>query len=196
MAEGRDEAVTALDECYVSDPPEPRAKPRPGYRSVVFRFRDLEPEAGRATLQVRDDGAWKPLDGNTHAVSTESGGAKGCVEAQAEASYPWGTKVATEKRFCGKSEPSRIWWVKAKNCTYTPGCTTWDLRYEGFESFSSESVRLIENGGDCNSESGQCTHSFLTNATGRGLAVSWSVYPGYDERFEARIRKMTATLPN
>ena len=82
-----------------------------------------------------------------------------------------------------------------RSCTYTAGCTTWDLRYEGFASFDSENVRLFENGGDCNSESGQCEHTFLTSATGRGVAVSWSVYPGYSERFEARIRKMTAQLP-
>jgi len=194
--EGRAEAVSALDECYVADPPEPSAKSRPGYRSVVFKFDDLGPEAGKATLQVRDDGAWKPLDGNTQSVDTDAGGRKGCIDAQVEATFPWGTSSVTNKRFCGTSKPPRIWWVRAKNCSYTAGCTTWDLRYEGFSSYSSESVQLFENGGDCNSESGQCKHTFLTGATGRGLAVSWSVYPGYTERFEARIRKMTAQLPN
>jgi len=195
--EGRAEAVSALDECYLADPPEPSAKARPAYRAVVFTFDDLGPEVGTATLQVRDDGAWKPLGGNnTHAVDTDAGGRKGCVEAQAEATFPWGSTTTTDKRFCGRSQPARIWWVRAKNCTYTSGCTTWDLRYEGFASFDTQSVRLLENGGDCNSESGQCEHTFITGATGRGVAVSWSVYPGYDERFEARIRKMTARLPN
>ena len=194
--EGRADAVSALDECYVADPPEPSAKARSAYRAVVFAFDDLGPEAGTATLEVRDDGAWKPVDGRTHAVDTDAGGRKGCVDARVEATFPWGTTSATDKRFCGRSKPARIWWVRAKKCTYTAGCTTWDLRYEGFASFDSENVRLFENGGDCNSESGQCEHTFLTSATGRGVAVSWSVYPGYSERFEARIRKMTAQLPS
>ncbi len=152
--EGRADAVSALDECYVADPPEPSAKARSAYRAVVFEFDDLGPEAGTATLEVRDDGAWKPVDGRTHAVDTDAGGRKGCVDARVEATFPWGTTSATDKRFCGRSKPPRIWWVRAKNCTYTAGCTTWDLRYEGFASFDSENVRLFENGGDCNSESG------------------------------------------
>ena len=89
--EGRADAVSALDECYVADPPEPSAKARSAYRAVVFKFDDLGPEAGTATLQVRDDGAWKPLDGRTHAVDTDAGGRKGCVDAQVEATFPWGT---------------------------------------------------------------------------------------------------------
>ena len=59
--EGREEAVDALDECYVSDPPEPSAKARPAYRAVNFRFAALGSDAGRAVLMVRDLGAWKPL---------------------------------------------------------------------------------------------------------------------------------------
>ena len=91
-------------------PPEPSANARPGYRAVVFKFDELGPDAGEATLQVRDDGAWKPIDGNTHSVDTDAGGRKGCVDAQVEASFPWGTTTATDKRFCGTSKPPRIWW--------------------------------------------------------------------------------------
>jgi hypothetical protein len=192
---GHEEAISALDECYVTDPPEPSAKARPGYRSVRFTFDDLGADAGRATLMIRDDGAWKPLDGNRHSVDTDSGGQRACVDARAEAAYPWGTTTEAETTVCGKSEPSRVWWVKAKSCSFTAGCTTWELRYEGFESFTTKTVRLLENGGDCNSESGTCTFRFYTDPSGRGRAVSWSVYPGYDERFEARIGKRTVPLP-
>lgn len=192
----RADAVDALDECYVSDPPEPSATARPGYREVSFRFADLGAEAGRAVLMVRELGAWEPLDGTTHAVDTDAGGQRGCVDAKAEATYPWGTTTTTERRFCGKSKPPRIWWVRAKSCTYTAGCTTWNLKYEGFKSFDTQTVRLVENGGDCNSESGTCVDQFVTGATGRGRAVAWSVYPGYAERFEARIGKLTAPLPD
>ena len=193
--EAREEAVDALDECYVSEPPEPSAKAKPGYRKVTFRFDDLGEDAGRATLTIRDLGAWTPLKGRTHAVDTDSGGQRGCVDARAEAAYPWGTTTQTEATFCGRSKPPKVWWVKAKGCTYTAGCTTWELRYEGFKSFESKKVRLFENGGDCNSESGQCTFRFITDATGRGKAVSWSVYPGYNERFEARLGDRTIRLP-
>ena len=159
--EGRAEAVSALDECYVADPPEPSAKARPAYRAVVFKFDDLGPEAGTATLQVRDDGAWKPLGGNnTHAVDTDAGGRKGCVEAQAEATFPWGTTSDHGQALLRQVEAAPGSGGCGPRTATTPsGCTTWDLRYEGFASFDTESVRLLENGGDCNSESGQCEHT-------------------------------------
>jgi hypothetical protein len=194
--EAKQEAVAELDDCYVSDPPEPSAKARPGYRAVNFRFQEPESDAGDVVLQVRDDGDWAPVDGRKHQVDTNSGGAKGCVEARVEATYAWGTKASTDKRFCGTSKPARIWWVKAKRCTASPGCTTWDLRYEGLASFDTLTLRLFQNGGDCNSQSGQCTFTLTSSGDGRGLAFSWSVYPGYNERFEARIGRMTAVLPN
>jgi hypothetical protein len=194
--ERRDAAVEGLDECYVSDPPEPRAKPRPAYRAVTFRFEEPESDSGDVTLRVKQDGAWTPVDRDSFAVDTSSGGRKGCVEARVEATYPWGSSRSTEKRFCGKSKPARIWWVKAKRCTFSAGCTKWELHYEGFASFESTTVRLLENGGNCNSESGECAHTFLTPVEGRGIAISWSVFPGYDEHFEGRIGRMKAVLPN
>jgi len=194
--EGRDEAVAGLDECYVADPPAPRAKSRPAYRAVSFTFKDPESDTGKATLRIREAGGWAPIDGRKHTVSTPSGGRKGCVEAQVETTYPWGSSSSADKRFCGKSKPARIWWVRAKSCTYTPGCTKWDLHYEGLESFQTPTVRLLENGGDCNSESGECSQTFFTSGEGRGTAISWSVYPGYDEHFEARVGRMTAVLPD
>lgn len=194
--EGRGEAVDGLDECYVDDPPEPEAKARPAYRAVNFTFEDLDPESGDVTLQIQEDGAWTPLGGRKHTVTTPAGGRKGCVETKAEATYPWGSTSTTEKKFCGTSTPSRVYWLKNATCTYAAGCTKWDLHYEGFESFDTNTVQLVENGGDCMSASGECTSTFVTPANGRGVAISWSVYAGYDEAFEARIGSTTVVLPN
>jgi hypothetical protein len=194
--EGRDQAVAGLDECYVSDPPAPSAKARSAYRAVNFRFKEPESDYGDVILLARDSGDWAPVDGGAHQVDTVAGGRKGCVEARVEASYPWGTSRTSEKRFCGRSKPARIWWVRAKRCSYTAGCTKWDLRYEGLASFDSATVRLLENGGDCNSESGRCARTFIGSANGRGTAISWSVYPGYDEHFVGRIGRLEAVLPD
>jgi hypothetical protein len=194
--ERREQAVEGLDDCYVSDPPAPSAKPRPAYRAVDLRFEEPESDSGDVTIRVNQDGDWAPVDRNLFTVDTTSGGRKGCVEARVEATYPWGSSRSTEKRFCGRSKPARIWWVRAKRCTFSPGCTKWELHYEGFASFDTATVRLLENGGNCNSESGSCSNTFLTPVEGRGTAVSWSVYPGYDEHFEARIGRMRAVLPD
>ena len=76
----------------------------------------------------------------------------GHVEAEAVASYPWGSTAAAQDTFCGKSEPKRIWWKKAKTCTLSPGCVGWELRYEGFADYSEITIKVSDEAASMNDD--------------------------------------------
>jgi hypothetical protein len=196
IEKGREDAVEELDECYVSELSLPAVRKTPGYRAVRFTFGRVE-GAESSEVMVREAGGdYEALSGNSRVVDVGEGGAQGCVELRVEASYPWGTSSQKESRACGTSRPKRLFWKRVRGCDYTAGCFSWALRYEGFASFESGTATLTENGGDCNSQSGNCDISFFSPDNGRGTAVTFSFPPGWDERFEARVGNLRATIPN
>ena len=196
LENGREDAVEALDECYVSELSLPTVKKTPAYRAVKFTFGEVE-GAEDTEVMVRDGGgSYEPLSGNSRTVDTGEGGKQGCVELQVEASYPWGTSSRKESRVCGTSKPKKLFWKRVGGCDYTPNCFSWALRYEGFESFDSGVAKLTENGGSCESASGNCDISFFVPANGRGTAVTFSFPPGWNERFVGKVGKLSATIPN
>ncbi len=196
IEKGREDAIEELDECYVSELSLPAVQTTPAYRAVKFTFGQVE-GAEDTEVMVRDaGGSYEPLSGNSRTVDTGEGGKQGCVELQVEASYPWGTSSRKESRACGKSKPKRLFWKRAGGCDYTPGCFSWALRYEGFESFDSGIAKLTENGGSCESQSGNCDISFFVPANGRGTAVTFSFPPGWNERFTGQVGNLRATIPN
>lgn len=196
LENNREDAVEALDECYVSELSLPQVRATPAYRAVKFTFGEVE-GAEDTEVQVRDAGGeYEPLSGNSRVVDTGEGGKQGCVELQVEASYPWGTSSREESRACGKAKPKKLFWKRVGGCDYTPGCFSWALRYEGFESFYSGVAKLTENGGSCESQSGNCDISFFSPSNGRGTAVTFSFPPGWNETFVGRVGPLSATIPN
>lgn len=194
--EDRKEAVEKLDKCYAKAPAAPQATATPGYRSVTFTFSQAAPEGGTVVLKTGGEGSWSPLSGTTTSVDTEEGGARACVEAQAEASYPWGSAMASEKQFCGTAKPKRIYWTKAAKCTAGPGCYAFKLQYEGFKDFAQVTARYTSNGGSCMAVSGSCTDTVPALPGGRGTVTTWSFPGSYRGSFVARVGGLKAKLPN
>lgn len=195
-AEGRDEAIGELDECYVETPAAPQATAKPGYRAVVFTFEDPAPSSGEVVINTGGAGSWTPLSGPTVEVDTEQGGQRGCVEAQAVATYPWGTTSESLDEFCGKSKPKRIWWKRGKTCTVSPGCVAWELHYEGFKDFASITARYTSNGGNCMAVSGSCSDTITAAPGGRGRLVTWTFPASYDGAFVARVGNLRTRTGN
>jgi hypothetical protein len=192
----REDAIEALDECYVADLKLPAVQKQPAYRAVKFTFGQVE-GAEDTEVMVRDaGGTYEPLSGNSRTVDTGEGGKQGCVELQVEATYPWGTSSRKESRVCGNSKPKKLFWKRVGGCDYTPGCTSWALRYEGFASFDTGVAKLSENGGSCESQSGNCDITFFVPDNGRGTAVTFSFPPGWNETFTGKVGRLSATIPN
>ena len=192
---GHDEAVKRLDECYAKAPAAPQAKAQPAYRAVRFTFAPPQAGGGEVVINTGGAGAWTPLSGSSVAVDTESGGRRGCVEAQTQVTYGWGTSLATESRICGVSKPARIWWKKTR-CTREPGCRAWELRYEGFADLARITARYTSDGGNCLSVSGSCSDTVLVAPGGRGRIVTWSFPGSYRGVFVATVGKLRTRLPN
>lgn len=191
------ETVEGLDECYATDPTAPDGKASAAYRSVRFTFTTPEVANAEVTLRVGPKGEEpQRLKRATFTLDTEMGGRQGCVVAETVATYGWGTKRTAEAQLCGKSEPAEIFWKELPSCQGDPPCNSWELRYEGWEGLVSVSAELSENGGSCNSVSGECTFSTITDPSGRGVIVTWSAFPGWSTTFTAKVGSMTATLPN
>ena len=195
LEEDSDEAVKALDKCYSKEPAAPEATAAPGYRAVTFTF--TEPESDNVSIEVNRDGSWSTVSGGTVDIDTEEGGAAGCVEARAVTEYPWGTTAMSEDEFCGKAQPKKLYWQKAKSCTAAPGCVAWVLHYEGFKSYEFITANYTNNGGDCNSQSGNCsTRAFDSKGEGKGTIVTWSFPGGYQGNFVAKVGALRAKIPN
>ncbi|MEV4999482.1 hypothetical protein [Nocardioides sp. LML1-1-1.1] len=194
--EDRDKAVKKLDECYVKTPPAPQATATPAYRAVTFTFTQAASEGGQVVIKTGGEGSWSPLSGTTTDVDTEEGGARGCVEAQAETSYPWGSTATSEKEFCGTSKPKRVYWTKVSRCTAEPGCYAFKLQYEGFKDFAPVTARYSSNGGSCLAVSGSCTDTVSALPGGRGTVTTWSFPGSYRGNFVARVGNLKVKLPN
>lgn len=192
----RKKAVEKLDECYLKTPAAPKATASPGYRAVTFTFTQDSSEAGDVTINTGGEGSWSPLSGRTTEVSTEEGGAKACVEAQAETTYPWGSSATSEKEFCGTAKPKRIFWTKVKKCTAQPGCYAFKLQYEGFKDFASLTATYTSNGGDCMAVSGRCSDRITVVPGGKGTVVTWSFPGSYRGSFVAKSGSLKAKIPN
>lgn len=193
--EDRAKAVEALDKCYLKTPPAPEATPTAGYRSVTFTFADTSGE-GDVTINTGGAGNWTPLTGTSVSVETEEGGARGCVDAQAVTTYPWGSTAEAEEQFCGTAKPKRIWWKKKARCTIEPGCYSFVLHYEGFKDFASITAKYTSNGGDCLATSGRCSDTITAAIGGRGTVVTWSFPGSYRGSFVARVGNLKSKLPN
>jgi hypothetical protein len=193
--EARKQGVEALDECYATEPPAPSVEAEAAYRAVRFTFSEPEGEAGKVVLNIDRDGSWRPLRRSTVRIDTEEGGRRGCVSAQTVATYPWGTELTAEKEFCGESKPRRIWWAKA-DCTTSPGCYAFALKYEGFKAFDTITATYTSDGGDCLSTSGSCSDTVLAEADGRGTIVTWSFPGSYDGRFVGKVGRFEVAIPN
>lgn len=193
--EDRTKAVEALDKCYLKTPPAPEATPAAGYRSVKFTFADTSAE-GDVTINTGGAGSWTPLTGPSVSIETEEGGARGCVDAQAVTTYPWGSTAEAEEQFCGTAKPKRIWWKKKARCTIEPGCYSYVLHYEGFKDYSSLTASYTSNGGDCLATSGRCSDTVSVGAGGRGTVVTWSFPGSYRGNFVARVGNLKSKLPN
>ncbi|TWH04858.1 hypothetical protein L615_000100000130 [Nocardioides sp. J9] len=192
--EDRAEAVEALDECYLKTPPPPKATARAAYRAVEFTFTNSA-SAGDVVINTGGPGSWTPLKGQKVKIDTDEGGARGCVEAQAVTTYPWGSEAEAVDEFCGTSKPKRIWWKK-KRCTTEPGCYAFQLHYEGFRDFESITASYTSNGGDCMAVSGRCSDTVTAAIGGRGTVVTWSFPGSYQGNFVARVGKLKSRLPN
>lgn len=193
--EDRTAAVEELDACYLKTPPAPAATPTPGYRSVTFTFADASAD-GDVTINTGGAGNWTPLEGTSVSVPTEEGGARGCVDAQAVTTYPWGSTAEAEEQFCGTAKPKRIFWKKKARCTIEPGCYAYVLHYEGFKDFSSLTASYTSNGGDCLATSGRCSDTVPVAIGGRGTVVTWSFPGSYRGNFVARVGNLRSKLPN
>lgn len=192
---GHDEAVEKLDECYAEAPAAPQAQARPAYRAVQFTFTAPAASGGDVVLNTGGPGAWKPLSGTSAEVETKAGGQRGCIQAQTQVTYGWGTSTTTEKEFCGVAQAPRIWWKKT-GCTASPGCRAWELRYEGFADLSRITARYTSDGGNCLSVSGSCSDTVLVAPGGRGKVVTWSFPGSYRGVFVATVGKLRTRLPN
>lgn len=192
------DARDGLDDCYASAAPRPEAETRSGYRSVAFRFVRPEVPGAEVALHVRPAGAERSreLQRPTYRLDTGWGGRRGCVRAAVVATYPWGSTRTSERRFCGKSEPRRVWWAPREDCAGSPPCRSWELRYEGWPGRSWITARLVEDGGRCTSVSGRCRIRLVTPRSGRGVIIIWSAFPGWDAEFVAEVGPFKARLPN
>lgn len=193
--EDRTKAVEELDACYLKTPPAPEATAKPGYRSVEFTFADTSAE-GDVTINTGGPGSWTPLTGPTVSIETGEGGERGCVDAQAVTTYPWGSTAEAVDQFCGTAKPKRIWWKKKARCTIEPGCYSYVLHYEGFKDFASITARYTSNGGDCLATSGRCSDTITAAIGGRGTVVTWSFPGSYRGTFIARVGNLKSRLPN
>lgn len=192
---GRDEAVAKLDECYAEAPAAPQGQARSAYRAVQFTFTPPEASGGEVVLNTGGAGAWKPLSGTSAEVDTKAGGQRGCIQAQTQVTYGWGTVKTSEAELCGVAQPTRIFWKKTR-CTASPGCRAWELRYEGFADLSRITARYTSNGGDCLAVSGRCSDTVLIAPGGRGKVVTWSFPGSYRGAFVATVGKLRTRLPN
>ncbi|WP_141012609.1 hypothetical protein [Nocardioides sambongensis] len=193
-----DAAVADLDECYVTDPTLGKVTTTPVYRGVRFTFAESTADNAQAKVTIEQDGSERTLRGSTYRAAAEEGGAEVCVTARVTAKYAWGTTAEASGEECGKAEPKRIYWRELPRCDADgiDDCRSWELRYEGFASFTDVSATLRQNGGDCDSQSGQCTFTTSSSHTGRGGIVTWSALPDWSEEFVAVVDGMTAKLPN
>ncbi|MFD1246584.1 hypothetical protein ACFQ3F_02165 [Nocardioides ginsengisoli] len=192
----RDDAVKALDKCYLKQPAPPGARVASGYRSVKFVLKPAPADGpGELTLNTGGDGAWTALAGTTAEVDTEEGGRRGCLQAQTVATYPWGSTAHAEAQFCGEAKPKRIWWTRAK-CTREAGCSAFQLHYEGFRDFAQVRATYTSNGGSCLSTSGSCTDTVSAVPGGRGTVVTWTFPGSYHGAFVARVGSLKARIPN
>lgn len=191
-------AVEELDECYLEEPAAPEAKAAPAYRAVAFTFETPEePKAGELVISTGGAGSWTPLSGTSVEVETEEGGAKGCVQAQAATTYPWGSTAESETEICGTAKPKRIWWQRPKKkCTVQAGCYSFQLHYEGFKDFAAITARYTSNGGNCDAVSGSCSDTITAVPGGRGTIVTWSFPGSYRGTFVAKVGALKAKIPN
>lgn len=194
LARARD----GLDDCYASDAPRPRAEAKPGYRSVAFRFVRPEVAGADVTVRVGPTGSEdaRALRRSTYRLDTGRGGRKGCVRATVVATYPWGSTRTAAQRFCGRSQPQRVWWEPRDECAGSPPCRSWDLHYEGWPGRSWITARLVEDGGRCTSVSGSCKVRLVTPKSGRGVIIVWSAFPEWDSEFVAEVGGLEARLSN
>lgn len=194
----RTKAVEELDECYLQQPEAPQATATPGYRSVDFEFAPADATGpGEAVLSTGGTGDWTPLSGTTASVETDQGGARGCVQAQAATTYPWGSTATAEAEICGTARPKRVFWVRPKaKCTAEPGCYSFELHYEGFKDFASITARYTSNGGNCLATSGSCADTITAAPGGKGTIVTWSFPGSYRGNFVARVGKLSDKVPN
>lgn len=194
---GHAKAIKELDACYVETPAVPKATAKAAYRAVDFTFAE-QPDAanGKVVINTGGPGSWTPLSGTSVEIDTEQGDSQACVQAQAVATYPWGTTSESQARFCGKSQPKRIWWKRAKKCTAAPGCVAWELHYEGFKDFASITARYTSNGGNCLAVSGSCSDTVTVVPGGRGRLVTWSFPRSYDGAFVAKVGKLKTRIRN
>ncbi|TYL45257.1 hypothetical protein FXB39_19425 [Nocardioides sp. BGMRC 2183] len=197
-AEASDAAVAELDECYVTDPSVGKASTTPVYRGVKFTFEESAAENATAKVTIADGDSERALRGSSYRADAEEGGAKVCVTVRVTASYAWGSESEATSEECGKAKPKKIYWRELRRCTADgiDNCRSWELHYEGFASFSEVTATLRQNGGDCDSQSGECTFRTTSPHTGRGVIVTWSALPNWSDDFVGIVDGMTAKLPN
>ncbi|MGH3350218.1 MAG: hypothetical protein ACRDPS_06080 [Nocardioides sp.] len=195
-----DKAVSALDECYVSDElSAPSATATPAVLGVDFAVKAPTVEGSEVTVRARsaDASEWKPVTDGKVNIPVREGGQEGCATFEASISYPWGTTKASEDEACGTAKDRRLWWTKDRSCAqpkFAP-CSSWTLHYEGYELLSSVTVKLKLNGGSCRSASGSCSDTaFVTKPS--GTWTSWTAPKGWKDRFTAQADGLTAVLPN
>jgi len=190
-----EKAVGALDECYAATLEAPEAAAKPGYRSVRFTFDEAAPDG--AELSVAHGGESTTVDGTTFRAEAAEGGERVCITATVSATYPWGTSREAEKESCGRAEPKQLTWKPLARCAADPKpCRSWKLTFAGFRTMEQITATLRQNGGDCQSVSGQCRFSVQVGSTGRGSIVTWSALPNWSDRFTAQVGGLTAVLPN
>lgn len=194
-----EEAVAALDECYAADPEAPKAQAQRAYRAVTFTFAETDlsdADAVSSEVSVEHDGETTPLRRSTYRARTYEGGEEACITARVALTYGWGTTREAERESCGKAEPKELFWKKLSRCAsdQVPNCVSWRLHYAGFGTGATVSGTLRENGGDCNSQGGVCTFTTTAPSTGRGVVVTWSALPGWNESFDAVVGDLRAVL--
>ncbi|MFT4083581.1 MAG: hypothetical protein QM638_13440, partial [Nocardioides sp.] len=195
--------VKKLDGCYATKPSKPDVTTAARYRAVAFDFTRPSEGNGETTLQVKSGSSWQTLNGTSYTLGTDEGGDRACLPVRTVTSYGWGTTEPASARACGHSKPAQLWWTKDKVCNaksrayYNGPCYTWSLRYAGLQPFTTYTLTLSQNGGDCDSYTGSCSHPIFTTVNGRGrIAHVWSAQPSWHEHFEAELGKLTAVLDN
>lgn len=191
-----EEAVASLDECYATDPAVPEADAKPAYRAVVFTFGETDVPDATTKVSVDQDGETSPLRRETYRARAYEGGERVCVTTRVTATYGWGTTRSAEGERCGTAKPKTLTWKRLRGCATdeVADCQSWRLSYSGFGTGDTVRATLRENGGDCNSDSGQCTFTTTAPATGRGVVVTWSALPGWNESFDAVSGDLRAVL--
>lgn len=199
----RDEAVKALDACYVkADALGAKVTPKPAYMQVAFDVQEPTAPGGESVIGIAPKGSssFDELKGSSYELSVAEGGVEGCIAVKTTVNFAWGTEKVTDAESCGNADPKKLTWEKLDKCTgqqYLKAgqdCDTFRLSFEGFQPGKKFTVKFTLNGGNCGST--KCAYPGTPDGEGKGVVVDWSGPKNWKDKFVAKAPGASAQIDN